>query len=107
MPTTPKVLGQVAVTPNADATLLTVGPGKSAVISTITVCNLGDYATYRIAVRPGGAALEDKHYVVKDAGLGSQTTDTITLGLGVGAGDVVTVRASGPVAFGAYGAEVS
>ena len=106
MATAPKVLGQVAVDPDTDTTLLTVGAGKSVVVSTLTACSLGDYATYRIAVRPGGAALEDKHYLVKDAGLGSQTTDTLVLGIGLGAGDVVTVRASGPVAFGAFGAEV-
>lgn len=106
MATAPKVLGQVAVAADTDTTLLTVATGKSVVISSLTVCNLGDWATYRIAVRPGGAALENKHYVVKDAGLGGQTTDTITLGIGLAAGDVVTVRASGPVAFGAFGAEV-
>jgi len=106
MATAPKVLGQVAVAPDVDTTLLTVGVGKSVVVSTLTACCLGDYATYRIAVRPGGAALEDKHYVVKDAGLGAQTTDTLVLGIGLAAGDVVTVRASGPVAFGAFGAEV-
>ena len=106
MATAPKVLGQVAVAANVDTTLLTVAAGKSVVVSTLTVCNLGDWASYRIAVRPGGEALAEKHYVVKDAGLGSQTTDTLALGIGLAAGDVVTVRASGPVAFGAFGAEV-
>ena len=30
----------------------------------------------------------------------------VAVGIGLAAGDVVTVRASGPVAFGAFGAEV-
>jgi len=106
MATVPKVLGQAAVAADTDTTLYTVGAGKTAVVATLTVCNLGDWTAYRIAVRPAGAALEPKHYLVKDAGLGPQTTDTLVLGIGLGAGDVVTVRASGPVAFGAFGAEV-
>jgi len=109
MATTPKVLGQLKPAAATASTLYTAGAGTAAMSSTITVCNLGPaYTTYRIAVRPGGAALEDKHYVAYDCGIGPNTTDTVSLGIGIGATDVVTVQsASGNVAFGLYGAEVS
>lgn len=107
MATTPRVLAQVRAEPDTDTLLLTVGSEKAYMVSTIAVCNLGDLATYRIAVRPNGELLSDRHYIVHDAALGANTTDFITVGIGLAAGTSVTVRASGPVAFGAYGAEVS
>lgn len=108
MATAPKVLGQLKPAAATAATLYTAGGGVAAMISTITVCNLGNFTTYRIAIRPGGAAIEDKHYIAYDCGIGPNTTDTITLGIGVGSGDVVTVQsASGNLAFGLYGAEVN
>lgn len=103
---TPKVLGQVKPAVNTATALVTVGSGESAVVSTITVCNLAEYTTYRIAVRPAAATLEDKHYLAYDCGIGPNTTDTITLGIGLGAGDVVEVRTPGSLAFGAFGAGV-
>lgn len=104
--TTPKVLGQVKPSANTVTALVTVGASKTAVISTVTVCNLGAFTTYRIAVRPSGATLEDKHYVAFDCGIGPNTTDTITLGIGLGANDVMDVSTPGTLAFGAFGAEV-
>lgn len=103
---TPKVLGQVKPAANTATSLVTVGSGETAVVSTVTVCNLGAYTTYRIAVRPGAAALEDKHFVAYDCGIGPNTTDTITLGIGLGSGDVMEVSTPGSVAFGAFGAGV-
>lgn len=103
---TPKVLGQVKPTANTMTALVTVGAGKTVVVSTLTVCNLGAFTTYRIAVRPSGATLEDKHYVAYDCGIGPNTTDTITLGIGMGATDVMDVSTPGTMAFSAFGVEV-
>jgi len=55
MPTTYKVLGQSNPAATTATTLYTVGAGKSAVVSTITVCNqAAATATFRIAVRVSG-----------------------------------------------------
>lgn len=107
MATTPKVLGQVKPQPNVDTSLVTMAAGKNAMVSTISVCNLGIYTTYRIAVRPAAETLEDKHYIAYECGIGPNTTDLITIGCGLGPGDVLQVRTAGSLAFAALGAEVS
>ena len=59
-----KVLGQINPTSNTSTTLYTVPASTSAVLSTITVCNQASTsATFRLAVRPAGIALEAKHFV--------------------------------------------
>ena len=106
--TQPKVLGQANPAANTLTTLYMVPAGTSAAVSTITVCNTGVYATYTVAVRPGGAVLQKKHYVVFEAPIATNTTDTITLGIGLASGDVLTVSSShGDMAFGAFGMEVT
>lgn len=108
MASNPKVLGQSAPAANTDTTLFLVPTATSAVVSTLTVCNLGSYTTYRIAVRPEGATLQRRHYVVYDAPIDQGTTQTITIGIGLEASDVLTVRsASGDIAFSAFGMEIT
>jgi len=54
-----KVLGQSAPSATTATDVYTVGSGKQAIVSTITVANRSATArTYRIAVRPAGAVLE-------------------------------------------------
>lgn len=109
MATTYKVLGQAAPSATTATTLYTVPAGTQAVCSTLSVCNRGSGGgTYRIAIRPGGAALSSVHYLVYDPTLPGYSTDAVTLGLTLGPGDVVTVYASsGDFSFGLYGSEVS
>lgn len=95
MATTRKVLGDEAPAADTDTDLYTVPAATSTVTSTLTVCNRGaTAATFRVAVRPGGAPLANQHYVYY--GVQLQTGDTLasTLGMTLGATDVVTVRAS-------------
>lgn len=103
-----KVLGQVA--PAAVVTTLyTVPGGKSAVVSTVSVCNTTTTAkTFRIAVRPAGAALALVHYLYYEATIGGNVTFAATIGITLAATDVLTVdcSASGLV-FHAYGNEVT
>ena len=90
MPTTYKVLGQVNPSAATATTAYTVPSATQTVISTISICNMGSAsATYRIAVRPDGATLENKHYVVYDASIAPQDTETLTLGMTMDATDVV------------------
>jgi glucose-6-phosphate dehydrogenase assembly protein OpcA len=109
MPTTYKVLGQSNPSATTATTLYTVPSSTSTIVSTITVCNQAATAgTYRIAVRIAGASLAAAQYVAYDISLPANTTDTLTLGLTLGATDVVTVYASSAnFSFNAYGSEIS
>ena len=109
MATTYKVLGQVNPSATTATTAYTVPSATQTVISTIAVANLGAApASYRIAVRPDGATLENKHYIVYDSSLAPQTTDTLTLGITLDATDVVTVLTStATIAFNLFGSEIA
>jgi hypothetical protein len=109
MPTTYKVLGQSNPSATTATTLYTVPAATQTIISTLTVCNqAATAATYRIAVRPTGTALAAQHYVAYDVSLPGNASDTLTLGVTLGATDVVTVYASSAtVSFNAYGSELS
>ena len=109
MAATYKVLGQVNPAATTATTAYTVPSATETVISTIAVANLGSApASYRIAVRPDGATLENKHYIVYDSSIAPQSTDTLTLGLTINAADVVTVFAStATMAFNLFGSEIA
>lgn len=112
MPTIYKVLGQEAPAADVDTTLYTSPASTQTVISTITVCNFGEAdappAEFRIAVRPAGAVLANKHYVYHHAALAEGATVAITIGITLAATDVVTIRTdTATLAFNAYGTQVS
>ena len=109
MATTYKVLGQVEPSATTATTLYTVPASTQTVVSTITVCNQASAAaTYRIAVRPAGATLADQHYIVYGATVPASDSTFITVGLTLGATDVLTVYASSAtVSFNAYGSEIA
>jgi len=102
-----KVLGQVAPSATTATTLYTVPSAKSAVCSTLTVCNrAGTSGSYRISVRPAGAALSNEHYVIYDTGLAANSTDLLTIGISLATTDVVEVYASSAsFTFNLYGNE--
>jgi glucose-6-phosphate dehydrogenase assembly protein OpcA len=102
-----KVLGQVNPSATTATTLYTVPSAKSAVISSLTVCNQASTAaTFRIAVRPAGATLAALHYVAYDVAVGAADTTALTLGITLATTDVVTVYAStANISFNAYGDE--
>jgi hypothetical protein len=102
-----KVLGQVNPSATTATTLYTVPSAKSAVISTLTICNqAATSATYRIAVRPAGATLAALHYVAYDISVGASDSTALTLGITLATTDVVTVYAStATLSFHAYGDE--
>ena len=106
-----KVLGQSKPTAATATTLYTVpaGSGNYAVASTLTICNTtGDIDEFNIAVRPAGATLEDKHYIVYESGIGPYISHNYTLGLTLGATDVVTVYSTnGKLSFNLFGSENS
>lgn len=109
MATTFKVLGQSNPAATTATTLYTVPAGTSAVISTLNICNLsGANSTFRIAIRPNGATLANSHYIAYDTGLPSNDSIALTVGLTLGAADVVTVYSStGNTAFSVFGSELT
>jgi hypothetical protein len=109
MPTNYKVLGQSNPAATTATSLYTVPSATQAIVSTITVCNqAATAATYRIAVRVAGATLAATQYIAYDVSLPANATDTLTLGVTLGATDVITVYAStATMSFNAYGSELS
>jgi hypothetical protein len=109
MASTYKVLAQSAPSATTNTDAYTVGSGKSAVVSTITVCNRSaTAATYRIAIRPAGATIANQHYIAYGATCPSNDMIALTLGLTLAATDVVTVYASSAdLSFGLFGSEVA
>ena len=109
MPTTYKVLGQSNPSATTLTTLYTVPSSTSTVCSTITVANLGaSSGTFRIAVRPAGAAIANQHYTAYDVTIAALDTLTLTLGVTLATTDVISVYASSAtMAFAAYGSEIS
>lgn len=103
-----KVLGQSNPAATTATDVYTVPAATSAVVSTISVANLGTSTTYRIAIRPGGAALSNQHYVAYDVALNAQETQYHTVGFSLATTDVVTVYAgTATVAFSVFGTEIS
>jgi hypothetical protein len=99
--------------------LYTVPAGSSAVVSTIVVNDLlrnskalanstwSDTTNpIRIAVVPSGQTLDKKHFIVFDAPMAANGTQTFTIGMTLAAGDKIKVSAdSADVAFTAFGNE--
>ena len=108
MATTYKVLAQSAPSATTATDVYTVGSGKSAVISTVTVCNrAATSATYRIAIRVAGSALSNEEYIAYDVVLAANDTTALTLGITLAATDVVTVYASSAdLSFSIFGSEI-
>lgn len=109
MATSYKVLAQSAPAATTATDIYTVPAATDTVISTIIVANrAASSATYRIAIRPDGAALANQHYIAYDITVGASDSTTLTLGLTLNAADVVTVYAStANLSFGLFGSEIS
>jgi hypothetical protein len=109
MAITYKVLAQSAPSATTNTDVYTVGAGKQAIISTITICNrAATAASYRIALRPDGATIADEHYIAYDVALAANDTTALTLGITCDASDVVTVYAStADLTFNVFGVEIA
>ena len=109
MPTTYKVLGQSNPAATTATTLYTVPTATEAVVSTIVIANLtASAATFRIAIRPNGAALANSQYIAYDITVGASDSTALTLGITMDAADVITVYGStANLTFTAFGSEIS
>ena len=109
MPTTYKVLGQVAPSATTLTTLYTVPASKQTVVSTIAVCNQSASATtFRIAIRVAGAGISGEDYIAYDSAISANNTTFITVGITLNATDVISVYSTAAtVSFNAFGSEIS
>lgn len=109
MAATKKVLGQLAPSAATLSTLYTVPASKETVNSTLTVCNRSATPTsFRVAVQPAGAAINDKHYIYYDVPIPGNDTFAATLGICLETTDVVSVYATlATLSFGLFGDERS
>jgi hypothetical protein len=107
--TTYKVLGQSNPAATTLTSLYTVPSLTQSVVSTVTVTNqAASAATYRISVRVAGAADTPKQYLAYDVSLPGNATDTLTLGVTLGAGDIISVYSSSTtLSFNAFGSEIA
>lgn len=104
-----KVLGQLKPAAATLLALYTVPALTTTVASTVSVCEQAGAATkFRVSVAVAGAVDAAPQYLFFDADIAANETKTITIGMTLGAADVVRVYStSGSVSFNAFGAETS
>ena len=109
MATTYKTLAQLAPSATTLTTLYTVPSATSTVISSAVIANRANTAaSFRIAIRVAGAAIDNKHYIAYDVVIGANDSTTLTLGLTLATTDVVSVYAStANLSFNLFGSEIS
>lgn len=109
MATTYKVLGTSNPAATTATTLYTVPAATSTIVSTINICNqAASNGTFRLAIRPSGATLANNHYIAYDTLIPSNDSIALTMGITLGATDVVTVYAnSASISFLAFGTEIT
>ena len=107
MSETQKILAQSA--PAAGILTAAYTAPRKAVISSLVMCNRGAaQTTVRVSCAEDGAADDSKQYVYYDLPLPANDTFIATIGMTLGADDVVRVySASGEVSFNLFGVEVT
>lgn len=110
MATNYKVLGQAALTAQTMTDVYTVPAATQTIVSTVVIANRDSSSnTYRVAVVPAGETLGDEHYISYNVPITGADSTTITIGLTLGAGDVISVYggASSLLSVSIFGSEIS
>jgi hypothetical protein len=104
-----KILAQSAPSATSATDVYTVGSGIETVISTIIIANRDAAAgTFRLSVRPNGAAQADEHYIAYDVPIAANDSTTLTLGITMDAADVLTAYcSSADMSINVFGTEIS
>lgn len=107
MGTVIKTLGQSNPSAATLTTLYTVPASTSTVCSSLTICNRSSTATtFRVAVRPAGAAISNENYIYYDVTLAGNDTFIATIGISLATTDVVSVYATlATLSFNLFGIE--
>lgn len=109
MATAYKVLGQSAPSATTPTDVYTVPAATQAVISTIIIANrAATDSTFRLSIRPAGASQTDAMYTAYDVPIAANDSTTLTLGITLGAADVITVYCSSAnMSVNVFGTEIS
>jgi hypothetical protein len=110
MPTNYKILGQAAPANTSNANLYTVPASTEAIVSTLAIANTNPTsATARVFIRIGGAAAATSNAIVYDTVFIGNSVTTLTLGITLSAGDIITVQTASAnfLTFHAFGSEIS
>ena len=109
MALTHKVLGQSNPAVTTLTTLYTVPAATQSIASTLSICNIGTVSTtYRVAVRPAGAAIANQHYLAYDAVVSANDAILLTLGIALATTDVISVYAgTANISFSVFGVEIT
>jgi len=110
MANTYKVLGQTNPSTTSNTNLYTVPSGTSAVISSFVVVNTTDTAAMAHAyIRVVGAPATSSNEILHSATIAANSTAAFTLGITMGAGDIITVRSdtTNAIAYHAFGTEIN
>lgn len=109
MAQTHKILGQSNPAASGLTTLYTVPAATQTICSTLSICNTGSSSTtYRVAVRPTGAAIATSQYIAYDTTIPANDTTALTFGITLSATDVISIYAANAnLAFSLFGCEVT
>lgn len=109
MPTAYRVIAQAAPAAATLFDIYTVPSGSQVVVSTVSMCNQGATdATFRLAVRPDGAAASSQHYVFYDNTVYAKSTVAATIGITADGGDVISGYSStGNISFSIFGSVIT
>jgi hypothetical protein len=108
MALTYKVLGQAQPAAGVFYDLYTSPAATGTIINSLVACNTNSSATtFRAMVRVGGAAQSNAQYVAYEVPIAGNATTELSLGITMGAADVLTVYSlAGTVSFNAYGVQI-
>jgi len=109
MAETRRVLGQSSPLATTLTAIYTVPGATQAVVSTISVCNRSAVAaTFRVSVAVAGAADATNQYIYYDLPLFGNDTFVATVGIALGAGDVIRGYASSAdLTFNVFGVQLT
>jgi hypothetical protein len=104
-----KVLGQEAPAATTNTNVYTVPSATETVVSTIIVANRANTdGTFRLAVRPDGDTLADKHYIAYDTPILANDSITLTVGITLNAADIIAAYCSSAnMSIGVFGTEIA
>lgn len=103
-----KILGQSSPAANTNTDLYTVPSGTQSVCSTLVICNRDVSTNCRVAIRGGGATLNNSHYIVYDTPIKQLDSMFLTIGVTLNVADVVTVSGgSANLSFNLFGSEIA
>ena len=109
MPTTYRILGQGLPAANTFTDLYVVPMGTNTIVSTVNVCNTStSNTTFRLLARQNGNTTATGQYLAFNVPIGIFDATAISLGMTLGANDVVTVYSfEGNAAFTVFGTEIN